>query len=192
MQNRSTSSTPTKLPAKCSNAKSLDFVNTYKATGEVTFEGTKKIDTRDLTADDIFEFEVKEGTETIATVKNNATGKIEYPTIKYTLADVGTHTYTVKETSKDGKGITVSTQEYTVTVKVSDNKDGSLKVEPSSNAKSLDFSHSRSRKAARLLQKSKTMQPERSNIQRSITHLKTLEITYIPSKKLPRMTKASL
>ena len=94
---------------------------------------------RDLTEDDIFEFEVKEGNETIATVKNDSTGKIEYPTIEYTLKDVGTHTYKVKETSEDRDGITVATNEYTVTVEVSDNKDGTLKIVKSDNADKLDF-----------------------------------------------------
>ena len=121
------------------NAKALDFVNTYAATGSVTFEGTKTITGRAMTAQDIFTFRIAEGEKTIAEVQNDATGKIAYPEISYTLADVGTHTYTVTETSTGGNGITVDTRTYTVTVTVTDNGDGTLKVETSNNAKSLNF-----------------------------------------------------
>ncbi|MBQ6439197.1 MAG: VWA domain-containing protein, partial [Mogibacterium sp.] len=118
-----------------------EFVNTYEADGNVTFAGTKTIDGRDMTSDDIFEFEVSENGTTNKWTVNNSTvdGSIAYPTISYTLDDIGTHTYTVKETSTDGDGITVDTNTYTVTVKVSDNGDGTLKVEASDNAKELDF-----------------------------------------------------
>ena len=121
------------------NATALDFVNTYEAKGDVTFAGTKTLEGRALTADDVFTFTIIEGDKTIATVSNDATGKIAYPTISYTLADVGTHTYTVRETSTDGNGVTVDTRTYTVTVKVEDNGDGTLKVTPSDNATALDF-----------------------------------------------------
>ena len=122
------------------NYKALDFENKYTAAGSVTFGGTKSIDKRSMTAQDIFTFEVTEnGTENKWTVSNDATGKINYPTIEYTLADLGSHSYTVKETSTDGNGITVATNTYTVTVQVSDNGDGTLKVEPSDNYKTLSF-----------------------------------------------------
>ncbi|MBR6667990.1 MAG: Cna B-type domain-containing protein, partial [Clostridia bacterium] len=113
----------------------------YTAKGEITFAGVKNIDGRKMTEKDIYTFEIKEGEKVIATVSNDATGVIAYPTIKYTLADIGTHTYTVKETSENGKGITVDTKSYTVTVKVEDNGDGTLKVTASDNAKALNFTN---------------------------------------------------
>ena len=129
--------------AASDNATALDFVNTYEAKGSTTFEGTKTIEGRELTADDVFTFEVKEGDTVIASVTNDAAGKIAYPTIEYVKNadqdDCGTHTYTVRETSKDGNGITVDTQTYAVTVEVSDNGDGTLKAEPGDNALHLDF-----------------------------------------------------
>ena len=45
-------------------------------------------------------------------------------TIQYTLADVGEHTYTVKEASGTLGGVTYDTTEYTVIVHVSDNGTG--------------------------------------------------------------------
>ena len=128
------------------NAKALNFTNTYKATGSVIFEGTKTISGRKMTDKDVFTFsiteQVAEGkTGFTGTATNDADGKIAYPTISYTLADVGDHTYTVKETSTDGKGITVAKNSYTVTVNVSDNGDGTLDVVASDNAKALNFTN---------------------------------------------------
>ncbi|MBQ6950047.1 MAG: Cna B-type domain-containing protein, partial [Clostridia bacterium] len=115
------------------NYNALAFENEYKAEGSVTFTGTKTIEGRALTENDAFTFEIKEGEDVIGTATNDASGKIGYPTIEYTLDDVGDHTYTVKETSTDGNGITVDTTEYTVTVNVSDNGDGTLSVTADNN-----------------------------------------------------------
>ena len=132
-----------KLTATAAYSSDTEFNNTYEATGNITFEGTKSIDSRELTADDVFTFTVTEGTTVIAEVTNDSTGKIAYPTINYVLnatkSDLGEHTYTVKETSTDGNGITVATNTYTVNVNVTDNGDGTLNVEASDNAKTLDF-----------------------------------------------------
>ncbi|MBR3334900.1 MAG: Cna B-type domain-containing protein, partial [Clostridia bacterium] len=124
---------------KSDNAEALDFVNKYAAEGSVTFAGTKSIDTRDLTDKDVFTFSIEGSDGYTKTVKNDETGKIAYPVITYTLDDAGTITYTVKETSKDGNGITVATNTYEVTVYVKDNKDGTLKITKSDNADKLDF-----------------------------------------------------
>ncbi|MBR3163366.1 MAG: VWA domain-containing protein, partial [Clostridia bacterium] len=128
-----------KLVAKLSeNATNLDFMNMYDAKGSVTFEGTKSLEGRSLTANDVFTFEISEG-ENTWTATSDATGKINYPKISYTIADLGMHKYTVKETSTDGKGITVDTNTYEVTVAVTDNGDGTLKVIESDNSKALNF-----------------------------------------------------
>ncbi len=118
----------------------LAFVNPYEAKGEITFEGTKTLEGRDLTEDDVFEFQVSEiGTENSWTATNDETGKIDYPTIEYTLDDVGEHEYLVEEISEDSDDITVDDNTYTVTVTVEDNKDGTLKVEAADNYNALDF-----------------------------------------------------
>ena len=122
---------------------------TYSATGNITFEGVKTLEGRAMTANDVFTFEIAENNTTKTwSVSNDATGKINYPTISYTLADVGEHTYTVKETSTSGNGITVSDATYSVTVNVSDNDDGTLNVVPSDNAKKLDFINTYDAKAS--------------------------------------------
>ena len=109
-----------------------NFTNTYEAKGTLTFEGTKTLEGRDLKAGDEFEFAIlKDGTP-VATAKSGADGKIAYPELTYTKKtghdETGTYTYTVKETSTDGNGITVDTTVYTVTVEVKDLGNGVLDV----------------------------------------------------------------
>jgi pilin isopeptide linkage protein/uncharacterized repeat protein (TIGR01451 family) len=97
-----------------------------------------------MTDDDVFTFAIYEGETLVAECQSDSTGKINYPTITYAIDgaegidDTGTHTYTVKETSTDGNGITVDTQTYTVIVEVSDKGDGTLDV-TSENAEGIDF-----------------------------------------------------
>ncbi|MBR2719076.1 MAG: Cna B-type domain-containing protein, partial [Clostridia bacterium] len=135
----------------------LDFTNTYEAEGEIVFSGVKTIEGRALTANDKFTFEIKEGEKTIATVTNDADGKIAYPTIEYTLADVGTHTYTVKETSTDGNGITVDTTEYTVVVTVIDGGHGKLDAMADVDHTALNFTNTYEAKGEIVLEGAKTL-----------------------------------
>lgn len=122
-----------------------EFTNKYVSPGEVTFRGTKKIEGRDLKKDDVFTFTVEETTAGVsqpfrAEVKNKADGTIPYPTITYTVDDAGTHTYKVKETAKNEKGITCAENAYDVTVKVElDPDNGTLTVTPSDNYTALNF-----------------------------------------------------
>ena len=119
------------------------FTNSYEASGNVLFAGDKKLTGRDMTASDVFTFEIREGDKVVATAQNDATGKINYPTITYTLNkdldQTGIHTYTVKEASESGKGITVDPRVHTVTVYVYDNGDGKLIANPTENATILNF-----------------------------------------------------
>ena len=127
----------------------LKVTNKYEATGEVTFQGTKELTGRSsrfpLRAGE-FEFEVidEEG-KTVMKTTNDADGNIPFETIKYVKNkdqdDTGTHTYTVKETTKDGKGVKVDVTEYTVQVKVTDNKHGKLIIEKTDNADKLGFAN---------------------------------------------------
>jgi|GEM_PF-1860395 len=122
------------------NPEALDFTNTYTATGKVQFEGTKTMEGRSLADTDVFEFTISENNEVVATANN--TGKtINYPAINYSLADVGEHTYTVAETEHNVAGVKTDTNTYTVTVNVSDNGDGTLKVEKSGNYQQLNFTN---------------------------------------------------
>ena len=129
------------LEAVPSYAGETTFTNTYEASGNITFEGTKTLENKTLTEGQ-FTFQVIEGEEVIAEITHDADGAIAYPTINYNLNattdDTGEHTYIVKETSTDGNGITVDTTEYTVTVTVEDNGDSTLNV-TSDSATGLDF-----------------------------------------------------
>ena len=77
---------------------------------------------------------------------NDADGNIVYPTIRYTLADVGVHTYKVRELEEtigemaDGaisetadEAIAFDGTTHTVRLRISDKKDGTLKIEAANN-----------------------------------------------------------
>ena len=118
---------------------SLTITNKYTAKGSIQFKGKKTLKGKDLKAGD-FDFEVTdEDGNVIQTVSNKADGTIKFEKISYTLDDVGTHEYTVSEVDPDDDNITCKTDDYTVTVKVKDKGDGTLKVTASSNYKKLNF-----------------------------------------------------
>ena len=120
-------------------AATLNFSNTYSATGSLTLSGTKTLVGRALLAGE-FEFELYEGVVLLETVSHAADGSISFAAMNYTLNDVGTKTYTVKEVLGTLDDIVYATNEYTVTVKITDNGDGTLDVDVTSgNATALDF-----------------------------------------------------
>ena len=85
------------------------------------------------TSEQVFSFELTSGTDTptVSQTKQNVLGSITFDAIPYTLDDAGkTYQYTVKETSTDGGGLTTDKTVYTVTVEITDNKDGTLHVTP--------------------------------------------------------------
>lgn len=111
------------------NYNTADFVNNYSASGEVTIAGTKTLSGRALKGEE-FEFELVNSFGTvIQTVKNDANGRIAFEKLKYTVADVGMHTYTVREKQSALPGVIYDTTEYTVVVEVADGGDGSLTVD---------------------------------------------------------------
>ena len=135
----------------------LDFVNTYTAEGSTTFSGTKTIDTRALTDDDVFEFNVVEVDDEgdvveggiDETVANDVEGNIEYPTINYTIDDLVTedgkflesrdYHYRVTESKVDRDGLKSDERSYVVDVTIADDKAGKIVVDRSKNADALDF-----------------------------------------------------
>ena len=117
--------------------------NTYDAKGTFTFEGTKTLEGGDLKAGQ-FRFELlDENGEVIETVSNAADGSFSFKAITYTLEDLGEHKYTVKEVIPEDadEDVTYDDTVYEVTVNVSDNKDGTLKAEPSKNAENISFTN---------------------------------------------------
>ena len=108
------------------------IVNTYKATGEVELEATKELTGRVWQEGESFDFELSGGNleeaETVAVTEAKPTAK--FKKITYSEADAGkTYTYTIKETT-DLTGMNIDySGDITVTVKVTDNGDGTLKTD---------------------------------------------------------------
>ena len=122
----------------------IEFTNKYEATGKTQFEGTKELNGRGLKADE-FTFELYDGEgNLIESVQNDADGKFVFSELEYLLNetqnDVGTYTYTVKEKKESLTGVTYDETEYTITVTVTDNGDGTLNVDVS-GAEAIKFTN---------------------------------------------------
>ena len=111
------------------------FTNAYSVTPVKTsvtdqIAATKVLTGRDM-AEGEFSFELVEGegkdAKVVATGKNAADGTITMSPIEYTKA--GTHTYTLREVKGDAGGITYDGKTYTIETTITDNGDGTLKVE---------------------------------------------------------------
>lgn len=114
----------------------IPFVNSYQATGELggkgsaKIEATKELSGRELEADE-FKFEVVEKTDSgekvVSQGTNDAGGNIAFDAITYSQDEVGTHQYMVREVT-DGlpAGVTGVATEFLITVKVTDNGNGTL------------------------------------------------------------------
>ncbi len=110
----------------------VEFVNTeYTAAGNVTLEARK---TLNGAAPGARKFSFKlEGNGVSQTKTNDAEGKVAFAPISYKLEDAGKKfTYTVSEViPTDKAGVTYDDSVYTVTVKVTDNGNGTLGTEVS-------------------------------------------------------------
>ena len=130
------------------NFNSLFFVYEYSAKGRIIFEGSITLNGRRMAARE-FMIQIKEGAEIVAenisTTTAASTGEpsaIAFPAINYTLEDIGTHIYTVKQTSVSGDGVTIDNAVYTVTVYVKDElPDGTLEIETDGTDKNIDFTN---------------------------------------------------
>jgi pilin isopeptide linkage protein len=102
------------------------MINKYNATGSLTLTGTKALKLKNAAGQDVtlrnkeFTFEVYEGKTKVATGTNDKSGKITFSEIVYTTADVGEHTYTVKEVKGNELFVDYTNDEFTVTVNVTD------------------------------------------------------------------------
>lgn len=106
----------------------ITFNNSYKADAtEIVIKGSKKLEGRDIKADE-FSFELYDSDKKkLETVKNTADGKFAFTAIPVEKA--GEYVYTVRELNDGQKNVTYDETVYTVTVTVTDNFDGTLKVE---------------------------------------------------------------
>lgn len=110
------------------------FTNTYNVdpvesspTGEGGITITKNLDGRNLNNGE-FTFELADQSGTVvAKGTNDANGNVELETVKFT--EPGTITYTIREVDNNLGGVDYDTAQYKATATVTDNSDGTLKVE---------------------------------------------------------------
>jgi pilin isopeptide linkage protein len=121
-------------------SQAIAFSNTYTATGEAQFTAHKQLSGRTLAKGE-FSFQLKEGDKLLQTNPNDADGNVAFDKISYSLADVGTHTYTISEVKGAEGGVTYDTAIKTVTVSVADNGDGTLAVTTSGDGDAATFTN---------------------------------------------------
>jgi|GEM_PF-1880827 len=103
----------------------------YTAKGSVSLSGTKVLQGAKLT-DKMFQFVLTdENNQILQTAFNDVDGNVLFDKIYYNQNLTGRHIYSIREIQGDKAGITYDGTEYTVTIDVSDNGDGSLKIESS-------------------------------------------------------------
>ena len=117
-----------------------EFTNTYAAKkATLQLEAKKVLKGKALEAGQ-FEFELKEkeSDKVVATAKNAADGKIQFPEL--TLTEEKTYTYTISEKAGDVAGVEYDPNAYEVTVVVKDNGQGQLVATPT-GAENLTFTN---------------------------------------------------
>ena len=102
----------------------------YSVTTDVSI--AKKLEGRALKAGE-FKFQLFEGNEVVSEGTNDADGNVTFKSVNYTSADLGEHTYKVREAEGNAGGVTYDKSEYDVKVNVTDNGDGTLSAKASSD-----------------------------------------------------------
>ena len=108
----------------------VSFANTY-AVAPLSYSVSRDVSVKkELAGRDLhegeFSFELLEGDDLVATATNAADGTVTFPELTYNAP--GEHSYTVREVTGDAAGVSYDTTAYAVSVKVSDNGDGTLSV----------------------------------------------------------------
>ena len=99
------------------------FVNDYKAEpAQATIKAKKVLKGKALEAD-AYTFELKEGSDLVATAKNTASGEVVF---NVTFSAAGNYSYTITEKAGDDKTITYDQTAYEVFVTVADDGKGQL------------------------------------------------------------------
>ena len=99
------------------------FVNDYKAEpAQATIKAKKVLKGKALEAD-AYTFELKEGSDLVATAKNTASGEVVF---NVTFSAAGDYAYTITEKAGDDKTITYDQNAYEVFVTVADDGKGQL------------------------------------------------------------------
>ena len=106
------------------------FANTYAAEGEWTPTAVKTVNGADPREDQVYKFALTDA-EGNTIPAENAKGQITFDTLTYDLADAGkTYTYKVQEITTSTDLLATDESIYTVDVTVTDNRDGTLAVQP--------------------------------------------------------------
>lgn len=106
----------------------LTVYNDYTANTSLTIKANKTLTGMDMAGGE-FTFLVEEEGHTVASGTNDAEGTISFTPIQYTMADVGTHNYIVREEAGTNPGITYDTAAYPLKVVVKDRGDGTLSTD---------------------------------------------------------------
>lgn len=106
----------------------VSFANTY-AVAPLSYSVSRDVSVKkELAGRDLregeFSFELLEGDDVVATATNAVDGTVTFPELTYDAT--GEHSYTVREVAGDAAGVSYDTTAYAVSVKVSDNGDGTL------------------------------------------------------------------
>jgi len=115
---------PTTKKVETPNKPTQKRVNSVPVSVEFNF--TKRLEGRELKANE-FSFELKDSTgKVVETVKNDAAGNVKFAALKFKKGEEGTHTYTVEEVKGTDGTVTYDTMKAVVTVEVK--HDGTAKV----------------------------------------------------------------
>ena len=135
--------TGTSLSARAATGYSLtskNFVNSYHAEATTDISGVKTLNGAQLQAG-VYRFRLEETTEDaedpyVTSVTNDANGEFTFQFPTYTQADDGKiFTYEITEVNEGKDGISYDSTVYVVTVKVTDNRDGTLTLSKSIRVK---------------------------------------------------------
>jgi pilin isopeptide linkage protein len=114
------------------------IINTYSATGNVVLKANKALVGRDWKEGETYYFVLKNesGTE-IERVPVKKDGEISFTALNFTLADVGTHTYTITEEGLPTNEGMAKSDDITVTIIIEDAGEGRLGIVESYSATTI-------------------------------------------------------
>ena len=118
------------LKTEVTGADGLNFVNPYEATGSFEPEAILYINENGQVPapEEVFEFFITDDEGNVITRQNGKDGAVDFDEILYTLDDVGTHRYEIREKQLVNGNYITDPVRYIVETTVSDNGDGTLGV----------------------------------------------------------------
>lgn len=115
---------------RAGDEKVATFTNTYEPEGSFIPSVRKDLVNRSQRPFE-FRFELSKDDEVLQLAANQADGSVVFRALNYGFEDIGqTYTYTLRELDTGRPGVIYDENEYTFTVSITDNGDGTLNVEP--------------------------------------------------------------